>query len=195
MKQLIGYFLKGLSAVLPAAATIYVLWWVGSTAERHLGRLLQALLPDVLYFPGLGLAFGVALLVGVGILANAWILRRVARLLERLLERTPLVKTIYGASRDVLSFFGGGEEGQRMQSVVAVTIADARMVGFVTRESAAEILGDEGRDRVAVYLPMAYQVGGFMVLVPRAAVTPLDMDVEEGLRLAVTAGIQARRKE
>ena len=193
MKRLLAYFLKGLSTVLPAAATIYVLWWSGTTAEHHLGRLLRTLLPEVLYFPGLGLAFGVALLIAVGILTNAWILRRVIAAFERLVDRMPLVKTIYGAFRDVLSLFqrGGGE----MHAVVAVTIAGTRLVGFVTRESAVEILGEEGRDLVAVYLPMAYQIGGYMVMVPREVITPLDMDVEDGLRLVLTAGIQTRREE
>lgn len=189
MRRLLSYFLKGLTAVLPAAATLYVLWWLGSTAERLLGQLLRFLLPDVLYFPGLGLAFGVALMVGVGMLANAWILRKLASLAEQLVERTPLVKTIYGAFRDVLSLFGGDGDS-RMHAVVAVAVGDLRLVGFVTRESVEEILGEEGSDRVAVYLPMAYQIGGYMVLVPREKITRLDMDVESGLRLALTAGVQ-----
>ena len=50
-------------------------------------------------------------------------------------------------------------------------------------------------DRVAVYLPMSYQIGGFLVVVPKSAVQPLDMKVDEALRLAVTAGVSAEEAE
>jgi uncharacterized membrane protein len=46
-----------------------------------------------------------------------------------------------------------------------------------------------GGDRIMVYLPMSYMIGGYAVLVPRSAVRPLDMNMEEAMRFALTAGV------
>jgi uncharacterized membrane protein len=67
---------------------------------------------------------------------------------------------------------------------------------FLTRESfddAPEGLG--GRDVVAVFLPMSYQIGGFTVFVPRARTTPVDLTIEEGMRLALTAAMAVKKPD
>ena len=69
------------------------------------------------------------------------------------------------------------------------------LLGFVTRSSfddAPAIPG--GDDRVAVYLPMSYQIGGFTVMVPRSSIADVDMSVEECLRFAMTAGVAENKK-
>ena len=58
MKLAIRMFLTGLAAVLPVAVTLYVLYWLGSTAEAFLGGGLKMLIPDTLYWPGMGVAAG-----------------------------------------------------------------------------------------------------------------------------------------
>jgi len=58
MKMVTRIFLKGLAAVLPITVTIYVLYWLGSTAESVLGRGLKMLIPDRLYWPGMGVVAG-----------------------------------------------------------------------------------------------------------------------------------------
>jgi uncharacterized membrane protein len=192
MKRLLAWFLRGVTVILPPVVTLYILWWLGSTAEAVLGRALRLALPDAWYRAGMGLVAGVALVVLVGMLTHQWLVARILAGLEALVERTPVVKTIYGSLKDVMAFFGKDEGDRRMQTVVAVSVGGARLIGFVTRESMRDVLGEREADTVAVYLPMSYQLGGFMVLVPRASVAPLELDVETGLRLALTAGVRKR---
>jgi uncharacterized membrane protein len=73
-----------------------------------------------------------------------------------------------------------------------VTIGDTplRLIGFITREDFGDLpVGIGGDDAVAVYLPMSYQIGGFTTMVPRSAVQPVDMSIEQAMRFAVTAGM------
>ena len=182
-------FLRGLTVVLPLALTAYALWWLVFTIERFFHWLWNVLLPDGWYFTGLGIVLGVLAIYAVGVLAGAWLGRLLLEMVEGLLGRIPLVKTIYGSVRDLMSFFAGKKKG--MGRVVIAEIApDIRLLGFVTQEDAQQLTGlpaDEGK--TAVYLPMSYQIGGYMVLLPRDRLTQLDMKVEDALRLAITAGI------
>jgi uncharacterized membrane protein len=191
MKAVTRIFLKGLAAVLPITVTLYVLYWLGSTAESLLGRGLKMCIPERVYRPGMGVVAGLVLVLVIGVLMNAWLFRTLFRWSEKLLERIPLVKTLYGAVRDLMGFFSGTEKkAMRKAVMVAVGNTPLRLIGFITREDFSGLpAGVGGGDTVAVYLPMSYQIGGFTTMVPRAAVQPIDMSIEEAMRFAVTAGM------
>lgn len=193
VKLVIRMLLTGLVAILPVAVTLYVLYWLGSTAESFLGRGLKLLVPDNLYWPGMGVAAGLGVVFATGVLMKMWLFRRLLQWGERLVARVPLVKTLYGAVRDLLGFFSGAGQ-QALRKAVIVTIAGTplRLIGFVTREDFGDLPAGIGGDgNVAVYLPMSYQVGGFTALVPRSAVVPVDMSIEQAMRFALTAGMSA----
>ena len=97
---------------------------------------------------------------------------------------------------DVVLFMKGtpnfpqcGFSGQVVQ--IQIPGVPIRMLGFVTLEdlAGAGLPTTAGEDTVAVYLPMSYQIGGYMVLVPEAWVEPLEIGAEEALRLTLTAGL------
>lgn len=188
-KRIASLFLRGLTFVLPLALTLYALWWLVASTERLFRWLWHLALPDAWYFTGVGIVLGVAAIAGVGALMNAFLGKLLIEAVEEILERIPLVKTIYGSVRDLMSFFAGKKKG--MGRVVTVDVTpEIRMLGFVTQED-AESLTHQARDagRIAVFLPMSYQIGGFMVLIPREKLAAVDMKVEDALRLAITAGI------
>lgn len=194
MKTISKIFLTGLAAVLPVVLTVYILAWLGGSAEALLGGLIKLLLPDRWYRPGMGLTAGVALIFVIGLMLRTWIMRRVFVWGERLLNRIPLVKAIYGSIRDLMGFFAGGK-GQGFSQVVLVRLGDTDMqlLGFVTREDFSDLpTGIGGSDRVAVYMPMSYQIGGYTALLPRSAVTPVSMSMQEAMRFAVTGGMKSK---
>jgi uncharacterized membrane protein len=112
----------------------------------------------------------------IGVLMNAWLFRKVFRWGERLMERIPLVKALYGSVRDLMGFFSGSDK-KAIRKAVMVTVGNTLPVGI------------GGDDTVAVYLPMSYQIGGFTTMVPRSAIQPIDMSIEQAMRFAVTAGM------
>jgi uncharacterized membrane protein len=181
--------LRGLTVVLPLALTAYALWWLVSSLERIFHWLWLRVLPEDWYFSGLGILLGIGAIAMVGALASAWLGRVLFDALEGLLLRVPLVKTVYSSVRDLIAFASGKKTGMG-RVVVAEVAAGVRMVGLVTKEDAQRLTAlPDDAGKVAVYLPMAYNLGGYLVLLPRERLTPLDMKVEDALRLAITAGI------
>lgn len=188
-------FLRGLAAVLPVAVTLYVLWWLATTAEATLGGIARAALRATIgedwYVPGTGVVLGLVLVFAAGVVARAVLVRRLAGWFEDLLERIPLVKSIYGPLRDLMGFVASGESEERFNQAVRVDFDDQRasMLGLVTREDAAPVSKIDGDDRVVVYLPMSYQIGGYMLVIPRERVTEIDLSVEDVMRTTLTAGM------
>lgn len=184
---------QGLVAMLPALLTIYILYWLVRSAEMVLGSFLEILLPEGWYLPGMGLLVGLAGTLVLGILLNAFLVRRMFVLSESLMNRIPLVKTLYGSLKDFVGFFATKRETQFNQ-VVALDLEfgglPMRMIGFVTRSDFHGLPQGIGSDgEVAVYLPLSYQIGGYTVIVPRSRITPIDMSTHRAMGFVVTGGL------
>lgn len=191
MKMISKRLLAGLVAILPVVVTVYLLYWLATSAETFLGRFIQMILPRGWYVPGMGVAAGMLLVFLVGILMQAWVVRTLVSWAERIVYRVPLIKTVYGSVRDLLSFLVQGQD-PGLRQVVAVTFGESKVIGFVTREDLTDLPGEiGGEDIIAVYLPMSYQIGGYTVLVPRSAVQPVDMSLEKATRFILTGGVGA----
>jgi uncharacterized membrane protein len=192
MRRLWNTFLKGLAAVLPVALTIYLVFWLGKTAESILGGPLRALLPSGHYWPGLGLLVAFLLVLLAGVLVDAYIVRRFIRFGESLLARIPLVKTIFGALKDFTRFLPAGGKSRDLKRVVMWGMGSARLIGFVTEEQISERLMQAGEDRdewVAVYFPMSYQIGGYTLYLPKSELQATALSVEEAMRLVLIGGV------
>lgn len=188
---------RGLMVVLPMAVIGSLVYWLMHSLESGLARLLTSIIHPDFYFPGMGLAFGVFLIYLVGLLVNQQPARRLFDWWEHLLKRIPFVKSLYGGVQDIMQFFSN-ERKRRFNKVVAVTLKEPRMrlVGFVTQESLASMPEGTGpSDSIIVYLPMSYQIGGYMVLVARADVQPINMSIEDATRFIFTAGMSVEKRE
>lgn len=191
LRTLGSTFLKGLGSVLPLLLTLYLLYWLLAATEDGLGTLLRKVLPESAYIPGLGLAVGIATVLVVGFLANAWGFRSLLTLAGSLVERIPVVKSIYGALRDFVQFVSTSND-RKFNKVVRVTVApNCRVIGFVTRENAHEMIDAEPGDEklIAVYMPMSYQVGGYTAVIPESMTEPIDMSIEDAMRTVLTGGV------
>jgi uncharacterized membrane protein len=193
MKQLWNLVLKGLAALLPIGVTIYVVIWLATSVEAMLRDVITLVLPQRHYWPGLGLLIAFLLLLGAGLIVNAYMVRWFLSLWEQFLERIPLVKTVYGALRDLMKFLPGEGKRRDLQRVVLATFGEAHVIGFVTRETVPELAIGSGAHIVAVYFPMSYQIGGYTLYMPRERLKPLDITVEEGMRLVLTGGISGEK--
>ena len=192
-KSISKILITGFITLLPVVLTIYLLYWLAVKSEQVMGNVLQYVLPDTIYFPGLGMLTGVVVVFIVGLMMNAYMIRQLFALGEQVLYRLPLIKTVYRAFRDFFDFFSPKKE--QFGQVVAVTFNGMELVGFVTQED-QERLPESFRDRdsVLVYLPMSYMVGGYTFLVPRSELRPLKMSMEEAMRFALTAGITGKNQ-
>ena len=180
---------RGLVVVLPIGFTIWLLWWIGSTTESLLRRLIVLVVPPEFYMPGMGIAAALLLLLAAGTLFNALLVQSALAAWERFLDRIPVVKTIYGATRDFVKLLPTGKRSD-LQRVVLARFGEARVIGFVTQDDASELgIVDAGEGLVAVYFPMSYQIGGYTALLPRSRIEPLEIPVEAAMRMVLTGGI------
>jgi len=196
MKKIGKLFLQGLIAILPIALTLYLIYWLGSSAESVLGRAIRFVIKDH-YRPGMGVLAGFLLTVGIGMLLKIWVFRKIFSLGEALLQKIPGIKSIYGSVRDLVGFFDASKQ-KDFDKTVMVSVGDdhTRLMGLVTRENFADLptgVGDE--NTVAVYLPMSYQLGGFTIMVPKDKIEPVDMKVDQAMKFVLTAGVSAEEKE
>ena len=194
MKFLGRYMLTGLVTVLPVVLTLYLLYWLAISAEAALGGLIRLILPDVLYWPGMGVIAGMGAIFLIGLLMHAYVVQRLFSIAEQVLYKMPLVRSIYGAISDFFNYFSPRKQ-REFEQVVAVTMGETGMetIGFVTQANPDQLpagIQQEGEEqRVLVYVPMSYMIGGYAVLVPRSRVRPLSMSMEEAMRFTLTAGV------
>ena len=191
MKYISRIFLKGFAAVLPIGLTLYFVYWLAVSLEQLLKSALLLILPHAWYWPGMGLTTALVLLFLAGLLVDAWVVRKIFHLGELILEKIPLIKSIYGGLRDFMNYFSRMKDDDNLQKVVTVKVGESYLIGFLTgAESNSKLPVETGfDDLVSVYLPMSYQIGGFTVYVPSEHVKTIDMDVEDAMRLVLTAGL------
>lgn len=196
IRSLRNVFLTGLAVVLPIVVTAWILWWIGVTFEKSLGNVYVFLISERYYFPGLGILLGFALIFGVGLLAKAWLFRSLFDWWDGLLNRIPLVKTVYGATQDFMGFISGGKEEKFDRVVMVAFDAPAmKLMGFVTREDFSQFPGLTDSDEVAVFFPMSYQIGGYTLFLPKSRLRRLEMRAEEAMRLVLTAGLSVSSRD
>ena len=192
MKPTLGrIFVTGLLTLIPAVATLYLLVWLIGGIDRMFGKPLRWLMPDEDYLAGMGIIAAVALVFGVGLLMHGVLFRKIFRRVERAMLSVPLVRSIYGAMKDLLGLFG--QHKDPALQVVSLTMPGTgwRVLGFVTRSDFADLPPGVGTPaEVAVYLPMSYQVGGYTVIVPREAIKPVEMSREDAMKFILTAGLK-----
>jgi len=183
--------LTGLVTILPVALTIYLLYWVTISAESVLGSMIRSIFPEVQYWPGIGLIATLAVAFVVGLLMHAYVVQQLFARGEHILYRMPLIKSVYKAIRDFFQYFSPTAK-KEFEQVVSVSIGDTgmKLIGFVTQAVPERLpKGFQEEDSLLVYLPLSYMIGGYAVLVPRSAVRPLDMNMEEAMRFTLTAGV------
>jgi len=193
-------FLTGLVAVIPLGVTLYVVYWLFSAADSLFSGIGQRLLPPGWYFPGLGLITAVLVVLGMGAILNVWVFGRLTlKVGDRVMERIPLVKTVYSGVRDLMLFVSRTPDGDRRHVVLVTLPGDIRLIGFITDSEPAqavpELSAGDGEKVLAVYLPMSYQIGGYSLFLPERCLQRVEMSVEEAMRMVLTAGMNRPRAE
>ncbi len=189
-RKLRSALVRGLVVVLPFGFTIWLLWWLGSSTEALLRRAILLVVPAEYYLPGMGIVAALALLLAAGTLFNALLVQSALAAWERFLEHIPVVKTIYGATRDFVKLLPSGKKRRDLRRVVLAHFGEAQVIGFVTQDDASELgIVESKDDMLAVYFPMSYQIGGYTVILPRSQVVPLDLSVETAMRMVLTGGL------
>ena len=188
-------FLRGIFTLLPITVSIYFLFLFFDWAEHIVRNLLVVAFGQANYVPGMGLVLGLGLILFLGFLMGSPLAQSMYQAIERPILSVPIVKSIYLAVKDLTEYFGPKSENSSHQVVsVSIPNLDIQLVGFITRDNLDTMPeGMNKLDRVAVYLPMSYQIGGYTLFVPRAWTTPLNMKVEQAMRSALPGWMPGKK--
>ncbi|MCG5055083.1 MAG: DUF502 domain-containing protein [Myxococcales bacterium] len=184
MKRLMSYFLRGIVFLVPIGLTVWLLFGAVHSVDSWARDQLR------LPFPGLGVVVTIVAITFVGFLASNLLTKRLVHALERIIDRLPVVKLLHGSVKDVLSAFVGDE--RRFDKPVVVSMnphGTVKALGFITRDNVEAF---QLVEHVAVYFPQAYNFAGQVVLVPRTAVTLLDMPSSDVMTFIVSGGISGK---
>ena len=176
-KRLVGYFVRGCLVLAPLGLTIYILFTILRTIDRWLS----------IPIPGVGLLLTLVLVTFVGAFTSNVVGRSIFDLADRVLKRLPLVKLIYSSIKDLIEAFMGDKKS--FNRPVAVTLtpgSGVKALGFVTRDGLQALNMPE---HVAVYFPQSYNFAGYLAVVPREQVEPLDVNSAELMTFIISGGV------
>ncbi|MEO6094737.1 MAG: DUF502 domain-containing protein [Fibrobacteria bacterium] len=191
MQRLLTNFLKGILILAPMMVTGWVILFVFNKIDGLLG----------IKYPGLGFAITILFIVAVGTIASNIFFARIFEYFEKTLTRLPVVKLLYFSVKDLIGAFVGekkmfnrpvmvamGHLPLGTETAPAAPGQDIKLLGFVTADTLEAI--PEAGDRVAVYMPQSYNMGGYLMLVPRDLITPLaSVESAKILAFIVSGGV------
>lgn len=196
-KSLSQYFFRGLITALPLGLTVYFFYVFLSWSESVAMQMIRPFIGR-LYVPGMGLLLGVTLILLLGFLVSQRGAAKLLSLVELPFTNLPVVKSIYSSLKDFADYFSPHRSKSTQQMVVILRMPgqELEIVGLVTRQSVGDLpAGFLQGDRVAVYLPMGYMIGGYTVFVPREWTQPIDISVEEAMRASMFAWMSTAKTD
>lgn len=190
------YLVAGLLVWLPIVVTIFVLRFLVGLMDQTLLLLPAVWRPESVVgfaIPGLGLLLAFIVLLVTGIAVTNLVGRKLVRWWEQLLKRIPFVRSVYsGAKTFTETVFT--EKGQAFKRVLLVEYPRKGIwtLGFQSGDDVIEAAHYAGRDLMCVFVPTTPNpTSGFIIMVPREDVVPLDMTVDDAMRWVFTLGVVA----
>jgi uncharacterized membrane protein len=191
--RLRGYLIAGVLVAAPITITAWLTITIINFVDGRVERLIpehynpEQYLPFSL--PGLGLIFVIVFLLFVGMFTTNFLGRYFVRLGEAILDRLPVVRSLYGATKQIFeTVFANQSEAFREVVMVEYPRKDMWVIGFLTGKTKGEVQDKTKADTVNIFVPTTPNpTSGFLLFVPNKDVIRLDMTVEEGIKLVVSA--------
>ncbi len=182
-RKTLYFFLQGLLFTVPTAITLYVIIVLLASVDQ----LLPKILPFEVDIPGFGIIVLFGIITFIGILGNTVVAKPVNRWVNRLLEKAPLIKTIYTALVDLTEVIVGGKKKKYTRPVLVKLSDVVEKPGFITKEDLSS--WGISKDKVMVYLPHSYGFTGNVFIISRTNVTPIDIKAAEMMKTVLSGGV------
>ncbi|HEY8191120.1 MAG TPA: DUF502 domain-containing protein [Alphaproteobacteria bacterium] len=192
--RLRDYLFAGIIVTAPIFITCYVtmafLDWVDSKVTPLVPPHYNPNTYLPFSLPGLGLIIAIVFFILVGWFARNFLGRLLFRIAEGIMHRMPVVRVMYKALKQVFETVMTNQS-QAFREVVMLEYPrpGCWALGFVTGVTKGEVQRLAGTEVVNVFLPMTPPTGGFLLFLPRSALIPMKMTVEEGIKMLVSGGI------
>ncbi|MFN2349049.1 MAG: DUF502 domain-containing protein [Thioalkalivibrio sp.] len=192
------YLITGLVVWVPLVITFFVVKFLVDLMDNSLLLLPPAWRPEALFgftIPGLGVVLAAAILLLTGLITANLVGRKLMELWEGVLNRIPLVRSIYAAVKQVMeTLLGAGGDAFRKVLMIEYPRKGIWTLAFQTGVGVGEVQERTSKEVITVFVPTTPNpTSGFIILVPRDEVVELDMSVEDGLKFVMSLGVVSPR--
>jgi uncharacterized membrane protein len=190
-------FLTGIVVTAPIGLTLYLVWSFVSAIDDLVKPLIPPAYSPEAYLeiaiPGLGVVIAILFLTLIGFVTANVLGRTLVRIGERIVARMPIVRSIYGALKQLFeTVLSQSSRSFREVVLVEYPRAGAWSIAFVTADTVSAVRAATAEDAVTIYVPTTPNpTSGFLLFVPRRDLITLDMTVDEGFKFLISGGIVA----
>ena len=193
-KSLKNYMLTGLIVWLPIIATLVILRFLIDLLDQTISLLPDAYQPETLIgvnIPGFGVFLSLFILLLTGMLATNFFGQKLVLVSEKVLDRIPLVRTIYNAAKQMIeAVFSTNSQAFRKVLLVEYPRKGMWSVAFQTGEVTKEINNNTEKPMVSIFIPTTPNpTSGFLMMVPKEDVKELTMTTDEALKFIISLGV------
>ena len=189
------WFFAGLLVTAPILLTVYITYLFINLIDGYAVDFLPVSLQPSTYIdfniPGFGIIFGVVIIMMIGALTTGLLGRSLLRLGEAILGRLPVVRSVYGATKQIMETVMASQS-DAFREVVLIQYPRPGLwsIGFVTGSTRGEVQNMLAENLINVFVPTTPNpTSGFLLFCPRKDAITLDMGVEEAVKMVVSAGI------
>ena len=197
--KLRSWFFTGLLVTAPVLLTLYITWLVVDVLDSQVINLLPSSWRDFSILsvplfgqiPGFGLLIGVVIITLIGAIAAGFLGRWIIKLGEKILNKMPVVRSIYSAFKQILeTVLASQSDAFRDVVLVQYPREGLWVIGFVTGATKGEVQDSIPETTVNVFIPTTPNpTSGFLLFCPKEELVYLKMSVEQALKLVVSGGI------
>ena len=183
--------LAGLALTIPVGITLLILKYIFDFFDPVLKPVFNQFTDQ--YTPGMGIVSLAIVIYLVGLVTTHVLGRRLINFGHSLVDRVPVVNTLYRAARQATDVFSNVNANSKFTSVVLVDFPGygLRSIGLVT----SKLEDQNGNTLLAVYVPTSpFPTSGFLLFLPENRVTPTDIPVDDAMKLIISAGVVAPEK-
>lgn len=192
-KRIRKYFLAGMMVVSPVLLTVFLFLWSFRFLDGILGRHINKLLLRYYGYtiPGLGIIFAVALIFFAGFFVTHLVSKRVLRFFENWFVKFPLIKQVYPAVKEIVSFlFSDTRTHFKTTALVEYPRKGIYALGFITNDGPPDFNKKTHRELLSVFIPTTpTPLSGFLIFVPKEEVIVTDVSVESALKIIISGGV------
>jgi len=187
------YLVAGVLIWLPILATLWVVTFFIHIMDETLLLLPLRYRPEAVVgfaLPGLGAVFAFIVVLATGLLVTNLIGRQLVAFSEELLNRIPVVRSVYGGVKSFAESVFSQSNSFRKVVMIEYPRPGVWSLGFMTAEDVPEVTRKTGAQHCCVYISNALNAtAGFLVIVPRSQVVELDMSVDAAMKMIITCGV------
>jgi len=192
MKIVVKSLLKGLAIILPLVITVELLRWLLLTVETLLTPVLKMVIPVEWYLPGMAIAGFILVCVAIGYSSRWPSFNWLWQLPGKVLMKLPGTKQVYGMLQDLIDVMAGKNFSDGSVVMVKLPSSEIELIGIVTKQGGQQhdrMSALMQEEQLAVFIPMAYNVGGYTIIVPRSCTRNIEMKPAEALQLVLSGGL------